>query len=320
MTLRQDHEALRHGAGARLVARDAVSVRGPDARSYLQGQCSQDVDKLAVGSSVDALLLSPQGKLEALVRVTRRAEDAFLLDVEGGWGAIVRTRLERFKLRVDAEVEDLAMGCLSMRGPQAPELAPRLGGALVVGFEWNGLGGVDVLGGDVDESVLAALEGSVRRCGSAAWQSVRVEAGIPAMGAELDGRTIAAEAGLLERTVSFTKGCYTGQELVARLDARGNKVARRLVGLVLGRDEPAPLPDGPASADAPAPIAPGSEVLDGADGTVVGAVTSSAWSPALGAVALAYVHRRVTPPAPVRVRLSDDRLVAAQARTLPLVA
>ncbi len=94
------------------------------------------------------------------------------------------------------------------------------------------------------------------------------------MGAELDERTIAAEADLLDRSVSFTKGCYTGQELVARLDARGNRVARHLRGLVGGRSAP-------AGADRRELGRPrGSEIV--VEGKVVGTVTSSAWSPALG--------------------------------------
>lgn len=318
MSLSDEYQALRHGAGARLVARDVVVVGGPDAESYLQGQCSQDVAALATGASADSLLLSPQGKLDALVRVTRRTADIFLLDVEEGWGKVVRARLERFKLRVKAEIEYATMGCLSLRGPEAAVLADGVGAELVIGFSWNGLQGADVLGAAVGEGTLAALAGAARPCGPAAWEAVRVEAGIPVMGAELDDRTIAAEAGLIERTVSFTKGCYTGQELVARLDARGNKVARRLAGLVLGEDEPSPLPGGLGSEVATAPVPGGCDVLHD-DDTVVGKVTSSAWSPVLGAVALTYLHRRVTPPAPLRVRLPDGRLVVAQGRDLPLL-
>jgi folate-binding protein YgfZ len=147
----------------------------------------------------------------------------------------------------------------------------------------------------------------VRVCGADAWLSRRVEAGIASMGAELDEHTIAAEAELLDRTVSFTKGCYTGQELVARLDARGNKVARHLRGLVLG----------PQPRDAP-PVVAGSElVADDAPGAKsVGTVTSAAWSPALGChVALGYVRRAVEPGSLLQVRTGGT----AEVRTLPLV-
>ena len=116
------------------------------------------------------------------------------------------------------------------------------------------------------------------------------------MGSELDAKTIAAEADLVARTVSFTKGCYTGQELVARLDARGNRVPRRLRGLVL---------DAAAAGSTP-PLR--SEQLVGAlledpgSGKSVGRITSAAWSPTLGGlVALAYVHRSVDVPGKVSV-------------------
>jgi len=323
-----DYRALRHHVGGRLVPRDVLAVRGPDAVSYLQGQCSQDVAALSVGESADALLLGPQGKLDALVRVWRGDEDGFLLDVEGGWGAVVRERLERFKLRVKASVDTLELECLALRGPDAAGAAQGVAGDHPLAFSWNGVTGVDVFGRAL------SIPNGIRACGTEAWEALRVEAGIPAMGSELDDRTIAAEADLLERCVSFTKGCYTGQELVARLDARGNKVSRHLVGFVVsgppaeagGLEVPgghggAPLPAGTA-------VFPGG-AQDGEDGegggsgearegTAAGAITSSAWSPALGVVALGYLHRRVAPPAAVVLRTPGGQVVPAEARPLPL--
>ncbi|MHB8681904.1 MAG: CAF17-like 4Fe-4S cluster assembly/insertion protein YgfZ [Acidimicrobiales bacterium] len=294
MSLEADYDALRRGVAGRLVARDVLSVSGPDAAGYLQGQCSQDVEALAPGSAADALLLSPQGKLDALVRVTRRAEDEFVLDTEGGFGAVVAARLERFKLRTKAEITPLTWTCASVRGPAATAPEPS-GDVLVVPFAWGGLAGFDLLGPGT------SLPDGVPECREEAWEAVRVEAGIPVMGRELDERTIAAEADLLERAVSFTKGCYTGQELVARLDARGNRVARHLRGLVAGQELPV-----------------GAELVDAGSGKVVGAVTSSARSPVLGPVALAYVHRDVTVPGAVSVRVGAAT-VDAEVRLLPLV-
>ncbi|HXQ60203.1 MAG TPA: glycine cleavage T C-terminal barrel domain-containing protein [Acidimicrobiales bacterium] len=315
-----DYEALRHGVGAVVLGRDVISVEGPDALEYLQGQCSQDLAALAVGSSADALVLTPQGKLDALIRVTRTRDDRFLVDVDDGYGPAVVTRLTRFKLRVKVDITPLDWTAVALRGPEARSVvdagADAQGSTGVadgapppIAFEWNGVVGVDLLGPGV------AVPAGVRRCGAEAWQSVRVEAGIPVMGAELDERTIAAEADLLERCVSFTKGCYTGQELVARLDARGNKVARRLRGVVMDA-----LPDG-----APHP-GPGAEVTSGAKS--VGRLTSVAWSPSLGTtVALAYIHRDVEPPSPVEVATADAQdgagaggaTVGATVRVLPLL-
>jgi len=125
------------------------------------------------------------------------------------------------------------------------------------------------------------------------------------LGRELDQGTIPAESGLVDRTVSFTKGCYTGQELVARIDSRGNRVARRLCGLVL-----------PAGVD-PAGLVGGELIFPGAARTV-GRVTSAAICPGLGAVgALAYVHRSIKVGETVTVGSRTGP--GAQVRALPLV-
>ncbi len=306
-----DYEALRHDVAARQVARDVVRLSGPDAVSYLQGQCSQDVEALSPGASADALLLSPQGKLEALVRVTRTGDAELLLDTDGGFGKAVTDRLERFKLRVKVAIEPLDWRCVALRGPAtAARFAQAESGPLALRFSWNGVDGVDLLG------AAPTIPEGVRSCSAEAWEALRVEAGIPAMGAELDERTIAAEADLLERCVSFTKGCYTGQELVARLDARGNKVARRLRGLLFeptgaGHGVAAPTPGRGAALSAGAAVE--------RHGKAVGSVTSSAWSPGVGAVvALAYVHRDVPPGDSVEVAGRDGARVAATVATLPL--
>jgi len=283
-------------------------VRGKDALDYLQGQCSQDLRALGACEAAHALLLSPQGKLDAMVRVTYLEDEELLIDVEAGYGEAVRSRLERFKLRVKASTELVPWRCVALRGPRSPEVGARVvtgaGTSLVLPYEWNGMVGVDLLG-EAPE-----VPSGARLCGLEAWESVRVEAGIPVMGAELDGRTIAAEADLLEKCVSLTKGCYTGQEIVARLEARGNRVARRLRGLVaLGVGRALVVP-------------PRSEVVLGEK--PVGAVTSSAWSPRLGAMcALGYLHRDVTPPCAVQVRVQSPsggtQILEAEALRLPLV-
>ena len=114
--LEAETAALRRGAGAFRPARDVLAVRGPDAEAYLQGQLSQDVSALAVGASADSLLLEPDGKLSALLRVTRTDGQGFVLDVDGGYGDAVVARLRRFVLRSKVEMEPLAWRCLSLRG------------------------------------------------------------------------------------------------------------------------------------------------------------------------------------------------------------
>jgi tRNA-modifying protein YgfZ len=135
-------------------------------------------------------------------------------------------------------------------------------------------------------------------------EAIRVEAGVPRMGAEITGDVIPAELGqwLIDASVDFNKGCYTGQELVARIDSRGGNVPRHLRGLVFEGAETPPV---------------GAEVVVGDE--VVGALTSVARSPELGVpIALAFVRRKVEPPAEAVVR-AGERIYAAQIRSLPLV-
>jgi folate-binding protein YgfZ len=299
-----DYQALRSGIGAYTRPRDVLAVEGPEARSYLQGQCSQDIDVLEPGQSIDSLLLAPEGKIDALVRVTRAATDRFVLDVDAGFGEAVAARLRRFKLRSKVDIAPLDWTCIALRGAGVPRALTPPGGELsyIVAVDWNGWGGVDLLG----EAPGALVPDDAQWCATAAWEACRVEAGIPVMGRELDAKTIPAEAWLVERTVSFTKGCFTGQELVARLDSRGNKVARRLCGVV--------APD----ADPEAVV--GAE-LRGPGDKVLGAVTSAAWCPGVGSAAgLTYVHRSVEVPSDVVLGLKGDneRSVPAQVRVLPL--
>ena len=306
------YEALHTAVGARVVDRDVLSVTGPEALTYLQGQCSQDLTPLAVGGSTEALLLSPQGKVDAWIRVTRVGDESFVLDADAGCGDVARSRLERFKLRTKVTIEPLSWACLSVRGPGATAGgAPPLpeGASLVPAVDILGWSGYDVLGpAPVGDPQLATwMPETAVRCDAGSWEATRIEAGVPKGGREVTESTIAAEVGLVDRTISFTKGCFTGQELVARLDARGSNVARRLYGiLVAGEDRP--------------PIGATVWTTDGAH--EVGALSSVAWSPGHGAtVALATVHRRVVPPERVEVRWDDAgsvHAVGAEVRPLPL--
>jgi len=303
-TLAAEYAALRNGVGAHRLARDVLSVSGADAASYLQGQCSQDVAALEIGGAADSLLLAPEGKVVALIRVLRRAEDSFVLDVDGGFGEAVAARLGRFLLRAKVAIEALDWECVALRG----DIHAAGGGASStegwrVPVEWNGWRGVDLLG----PAGTVTVEDDALWCGDAAWEACRIESGVPVMGRELDEATIPAESGLVERTVSFTKGCYTGQELVARIDSRGNRVARRLCGLVVE-----------ASSD-PVTLV-GAELVVGDSEKVLGRVTSAALCPGLDGVgALAYVHRSVEVPGAMTVWAGSGGHIAAQVRALPLV-
>ncbi len=285
---------LRTSLGAVGVRRDGVRVTGTEALAYLQGQLSQDVESMVVGSSTRSFLLQPSGKVDAWVRVTRHADDDVLLDVDAGFGEAVAARLRRFLLRTAAVITVGPCAGVALRGPGALDVDPP-GGALALASEWPGVAGVDLLSeGEI------ALSG-VPLVGAEALEALRIECGVPAMGAELTESTIPAEAGawVVDASVSFTKGCYTGQELVARIDSRGGNVPRPVRGLV-------------ASGAVP-PV--GAEVVSG--DTPVGTVTSSAMSPTLGPIALAVIQRATDPGAAVELRWPGGRCDAVVS-ALPL--
>jgi tRNA-modifying protein YgfZ len=276
-TFQDAYESVWSGTPVELDS-DIVDVRGPDAVSYLQGQMSQDVAAMEVSTDVvPSLLLEPSGKLGYLVGVARPVEDAFVVTVDHPLGPDVVARLERFKLRTDVEV--------------------RAGTD-----EWHLVATVS----DRGQSVSLALQVVARRSGlddqlSAAFEVVRIELGVPRMQTEVRGEVIPAELGqpLIDAAASFTKGCYTGQELVARVDSRGGNVPRHLRGLVI---EGSTVP------------AAGDEIVVG--DKVVGEVTSAGWSPRLGApVALGFVHRSVDVPGTVALQGSVD--AAATVSALP---
>jgi folate-binding protein YgfZ len=274
--LDSDYQLLHEGVGAAWIERDVVSVRGPAAVTFLQGQTSQDVARLAVGESAWTWVLQPQGKVEALCRVTRVADDELLLDTDGGWGEALTARLNRFKLRTKAEIAAVAWRCLAVRGPGVGGLTLDPDGGLAVDAGWPGFPGIDVLGVD------PVLPDGATMVSAAAFEVARIEAGVPRMGTELTEKTIPAETGLVARTVSFTKGCYTGQELVARIDSRGGNVPRHLRRMVL--DQLAPT---------------GASVTVGVKAS--GTLTSVAAHPNGGAVALGFLGRDVIPPAPAEI-------------------
>jgi folate-binding protein YgfZ len=218
-----DYRAFREAAGAVELPRDFVRATGPDVNTFLQGQLSQDVVRLSTGGSTWALLLQPQGKVTAFLRVLRVGDEEFVLETDAGFGPAVIERLNRFKLRVNCDLEPLAWRCIAVRGPRAHELV--MSGVVA---DWPGLPGADLVGESPEPPA------GVPMCSLDAYEAVRIEAGIPIMGRELDEGTIPAEAGVVDMSVSFTKGCYTGQELVARIDSRGGNVPRHLRGVVLG--------------------------------------------------------------------------------------
>jgi tRNA-modifying protein YgfZ len=238
-----------------------VRVAGPDAADYLQRMVSNDVDSLEEGGSCEALLLTPKARVIAPLRILRRGPEDFLLLTEPELGHVVLEHLLRTRFAAKAEIE-LEEHTSSVAFGGEAEGIPN---------DDYGEPAVEVLDADLEPTLDAEK-----------LETMRIEAGTPAWGKEIDERVLPAEAGLVERAVSLTKGCYPGQEPIARLHYRGH--ANR--GLRVLRIEGDGVPD----ADA--------ELRFG--DKIVGRVTSAARSDG-GVVALAYVRVEVPPEAELSV-------------------
>ena len=285
-------------AGARALAQSAVlfdstatttlvSLAGPDTESLLQGVVSQDVKALAAGHHAPALLLTPKGGLIAALEILRLSHDAFLVACDALVGEAVAKKLARYVISEDVVVTDVTAdhAVLSLRGPKAPAIADaeRLApGALavegttaVVRSEIGGLAAVDLvlLRPAAAAKRLALVAAGAVEVDAAFAEGLRVESGRIRSGKDADEATLGPETRLESVAVSYTKGCYVGQETIARIKTYG-QVNRLLVGLTF-EGEP------PREGDA--------VTIDGKD---VGKVTSVARGPRLGRpIALATVRR-----------------------------
>ncbi|MFN0089838.1 MAG: YgfZ/GcvT domain-containing protein [Acidimicrobiales bacterium] len=301
--LLDSHRALREAVGAVELGREFVLAAGPDAEAFLQGQLSQDVAALAEGGSARSLLLSPEGRLVAWLRVSRLAADRFVLDVEAGAAEPMLARLHRFKLRTKCELTRLdGWRAVALRGPLAPAAAADARAVVRADAGWPLVPGVDLLGPD------AAAPAGVPSCSPAAYDWLRIANGEPAWGRELTEGLIPAEAGIVEASVSWTKGCYTGQELVARIDSRGANTPRRLRGVLLP-ELGLEAPDPPADAE-----------LEPVGGGAPTRLSSLGRLPEHDCgVGLAYAHRSITPPADAVLRWAGGS-TPARIVTLPVSA
>jgi tRNA-modifying protein YgfZ len=228
---------------------------------------SNDVAALAPGESCEALLLTPKARVIAPMRVLRRADDDFLLLTEPGLGEPLRDQLVRMRFAANAEIE-----------------LEQHTSTLVFGSGVDGIPNQDY-GRPAVEVLDVKLEPTLDED---ALEAMRIEAGTPRFGKEIDERVLPAEAGLVERAVSLTKGCYPGQEPIARLHYRGH--ANRGLRVLAVEGEELPGPD--------AELSLGEKV--------VGRVTSAARSNG-GIVALAYVRADVPPDAELTVGPSKAR-------------
>ena len=270
-------------------------LRGSEAAEFLQGQLTNDIEVLEPGEGCYAALLDRKGHMQADMRVLRLAESEAWLDTEPEALEAARRHLEMYKIGREVELADVTeeRALVSLVGPRSVELAgsPALPehaveGVSIDGIECLAVGtglGIDLIAAAADrERLVAALAAAGAPAVSAeAVEILRIESGTPRFGSEMDTATMPAEAGIVARAVNFEKGCYIGQETVARLHYKG-KPNRHLRGLRLS-----------------APAQPGSALMLGEK--EVGKLGGSGVSPAHGPVGLAIVRREAEPGAELLV-------------------
>ena len=317
-----EYDAARNAAvAAERNDRSIVRVHGRDPVKMIQGLISNDIANASPGRAVYAAVLTPKGKMVADVRVLRHGSD-LLLETDAAAADGLMQHLRKFVPPLFARFEDAnaAWGELGVYGPNARAVVTRaldialpdepaeddlrmgaVAGAPVIAIatSYFGVRGFDLLvsATALEEAWHAVVAAGARPAGHATLDVLRIEAGSPRWGAELTDSTIPLEAGLRERAISETKGCYTGQEVIIRILHRGhvNWVLRHIL---LG--------------DATAP-APATALVRAEDGRNVGRITSAAWSPHFAqAVALGYVRREVEPGTQLHLASADGPIVTVE--------
>ena len=300
----EDYRHIREDAAIGAVApRQQIAVAGPDRATYLQGLLTNDIPALSAGTGCYSAWLTPQGRMLTDMHVLESGA-LILLDVPAETVDATRERLEQFIFTEDVQVELLA-GKLTgvwVHGPKAPAVvgrvlldAPPLAAwrdyqhapsqfhdrpVSIARIDQLGVPGFCVyLEPERERDLITALiEAGAREVSHEAIDAARIEAGYPVFGVDMTDDTIPLEAGIEDRAISMSKGCYVGQEVIIRVLHRGHgRVARKLVTLRI---------DGQVQRGAR---------LFAADRDV-GFVTSAAASPRFGTIAMAYVHRDFVAP------------------------
>jgi folate-binding protein YgfZ len=298
--LSEEYRNVSTGAGLRRDrSRGRLQIAGRDAGSFLHALVTADVLAVPSGAGVYAAYLTPLGRMISDMTLYRRG-DSWLADLPPGLAAPLLARLDALIFTEDVRVADVSdsTGLVSVFGAEAAEVVGRafavdaapltalavratvdLGDVMVARTDAAAVPTFDLI---MPAGQAAAVTARLSRAGAVDMRDetaevFRLEAGRPAFGVDMDADTIPLEAGLAERAISLTKGCYVGQEVIIRVLHRGGgRVAKRLMRLEADSGDTA--------------IAPGSAIV--AADREVGRVTSAAWSPSLGrAIALGYVHR-----------------------------
>jgi len=331
-----EYRALAEGAGVlERTDRGRLRLAGADRRAYLQGILTNDIEALGPGTGCYAAMLTPTGRMIADMRVLELG-DSLLLDLDAGLAAAIRDRLDQFIFAEDVTVSDetAPLAQIGVYGRQAARVVAEAlrapgGGtlpdperlaslrlfeslraehgapAIAAASDDFGAAGFEVF---VEAGARGALAAALARAGAMpvsrdTAEVTRVEAGRPLFGVDMDAETIPLEAGIEDRAISLTKGCYVGQEIIIRVLHRGGgRVARRLVGLTI---------DGPVPAR-------GDRIRAGDRET--GAITSAVHSPALGrAIAMGYVRRDHAEPGTAVTIAGAGAPIPATVVALPFV-
>jgi folate-binding protein YgfZ len=316
-----EYAAIREGRGGLidLSSRGRIRVSGSEAVMFLNGLITNDMKTLAENHWMPAAFPNVQGRLIAAVRVVRLRDDqtgresspTFLLETEANSHARVLKTIERFTLAGDFRVSDVTEETvqLTVQGKEALDIVSGVVGSAVneiprdglAEIEWRGETVLVVRGTHTAENgfdlILSKakapqlwerlVEAGARAVGSSAMETLRIEAGIARYGRDMDETNVITETNL-DPAVSYTKGCYIGQEIIARIKYRGH-VAKKLSGLVFEGEQP---------------VEPGATIKSAA-GKDVGRITSVAHSPTMNrTVALGYVrYEHVAPGTSVRVAI-----------------
>ena len=302
------YQAARTGLGLITRTPGLIVVSGADRASYLQGLLTNDIVALGKGTGCYAAYLTAQGRMISDLHVYELG-DTILVTTPRDTKDTVLAKFDQFIFSEDVQLGDLSdtFGVLLVVGPGADEGLRAVLGPEIEGFAAQPVhsnrriavagqtvialrvsdAGVDGVALIAETAAIVTLADALRSHGAvdlseADAEALRIEAGVPLFGRDMDAETIPLEAGIESSAISFSKGCYVGQEVIIRVLHRGHgRVARKLVGLVL---------------DSEAPVPPPASALT-IEGTAVGEITSSAWSPRLQRpIALAYVKRDLTQP------------------------
>jgi folate-binding protein YgfZ len=297
----QQYQALRRGAGFVELARwSSVTFTGADRQPFLNSFCTNDVKRLAPGQRCEAFVTNVKGKTIGYGLIDCRPDELVFITVPGQAAPLI-AHFERYIIRDDVQLRDTSAerAYFYIGGPLPQDVT-----AATQRIEW------DLLGTNAGALLESATEGvaplrewlrgqNLAPCGMAACDALRIEAGMPRFGLDFDDGNFPQEVGRDRQAVSFTKGCYLGQETVARIDALGH-VNQRLVGVRFFNRE-----------------VPERGLVLSRAGKNVGRVTSAAYSPRLNAaLALAMVRREANAPG---TRL-DSSLGECEVVSLPLGA